>query len=94
MIIDSQQVKNSEEAQEMQIDSQSVAEKPLAHLIPKISSNRVPLFTNLDSKMCMSTILGYAFTWDQVQKFFNLVSKKGQAYFETNQNQLRHFIND
>lgn len=39
-------------------------ENPLKHLIPKVTSNRVPLFANLDSKMCMSTILGYAFNWN------------------------------
>ena len=49
---------------------------------------------NLDSKLAMGIILGYAFTWDQLQKLFNLLSKKGQNYFAVNQKQLRHFVND
>ena len=46
-------------------------------LIKKSSEVRKPLFGNLDSKLCIGTVLGYAFTWDKVIKFFKLISKKG-----------------
>ena len=46
-------------------------------LIKKSSGVRKPLFGKLDSKLCVGMVLGYAFTWDRVIKFFKLISKKG-----------------
>ena len=78
------------------IDTEQPAVVPQhnVNLVHTKSLTRQPLFPTLDSKLGMSTVLGYAFTWEQLQKFFNLISKKGRNYFMTNQAQLRQFVND
>ena len=42
------------------------------------------MFGNLDSKLAMSVILGYAFTWDQIEGVMKCLSKKGKQYYEKN----------
>ena len=79
----------NDEEEKMEIDSEPQT------LVPKTSSGpRKPLFGNLDSKLAISEVLGFAFNWDELNRFFNLISKKGKEYFEKNQLQLRQFVNN
>ena len=83
----------------MEIDQEGPLQSKISlenveQLIAKRSSSRSPVFPKLDSKLCISIVLGYAFTWDRATLFFHLVSKKGRAYFEKESAQLRHFINN
>ena len=67
------------EVERMEIDS----EPPT--IINKTSTvPRKALFANLDSKLAIGEVLGFAFNWEQLGRFFNLISKKGKEYFEKN----------
>ena len=57
-------------------------------------TQRIKMFTKLDSKLCIVTVLGYFISWEQAEKFFRCLNKRGQAYFDTHKAQFRHFIDD
>mmetsp|Transcript_5247 Transcript_5247/g.6430 ORF Transcript_5247/g.6430 Transcript_5247/m.6430 type:complete len:113 (-) Transcript_5247:1527-1865(-) len=59
-----------------------------------VSTERICMFPNFDSKLCIATMLSYLVTWDQAQHFFACLNKRGLAYFEQHKPQFRYFIED
>ena len=52
------------------------------------------MFERLDSKLCMATVLSYYLAWEDIDRFFHSLNKRGQAYCEKHRSQFRHFIYD
>jgi len=48
----------------------------------------------LPSKLCISLVMSYAFTFEKMEQVFRGLSKKGAKYFEDNKSQLRYFLFD
>lgn len=76
------QVDETSEPQDMTLKKQST------------SGKRVPMFRNLDSNLCMATVLGYFISWDKLEKFLRCLNKQGQAFYDSRKAQFRHFIDD
>lgn len=78
----------------MQIDSKVKEEAPSTILARQANTKRVPMFTKLDSKLCIATVLGYLLCWEEVEGFFRCLNKRGKAYLDQHKAQFRHFIDD
>ena len=52
------------------------------------------MFTNLDSNLCMATVLGYFVSWEKLEKFLRCLNKRGQTYYDNHKAQFRHLIDD
>ena len=48
----------------------------------------------LPSRLGISLVMSYAFTFEKMEQVFCGLSKKGAKYFEDNKSQLRYFLFD
>jgi hypothetical protein len=48
----------------------------------------------LPSKLCISLVMSFAFTFEKMEQVFRQLSKKGARYFEDNKSHLRYFSFD
>lgn len=58
------------------------------------SKPSVIFFRRLPSKLCISLVMSYAFTFEKMERVFRGLSKKGAQYFEANKSHLRYFVFD
>lgn len=58
------------------------------------SKNNSIFMKKLPSKLCISLVMSYAFTFEKMGQVFRRLSKKGATYFEENKSQLRYFLFD
>jgi hypothetical protein len=48
----------------------------------------------MPSKLAISMVMSYAYSFEQMGRIFKMLSKRGAEYFEINKSHLRYFVLD